>query len=95
MKKRIHFESIPDTGHGYFALQIYPPGTWFNRPQFHVFIGGVGVGRRRTLASAKKFLLAEAIATCDSQIASAKAKIEHYERERQKLVKHGLRKAKP
>ena len=84
----------------YIGLDIYPPGAWFGKPGFHVFVGGSDRVTRRTLASAKKSLLVLAIAECDRRIAQAKATAEHYEVARQRLLTHGLQpkkktKAKP
>lgn len=90
-KKTIEFAPIQDARRGYTHLQIYPPGTWFDRTDFRVFVGGCERGGRKTLAVAKAFLLAEAIVECDSRIARAKHEMEHYEHERKVLVERGLR----
>lgn len=90
-KKEIDFEPVVGLGDSRIALSIRPPGTWFDSPLFHVFVGGCGRGKHRTLASAKNALLKWALAECDGRIARAKAEHECYERERQKLLEHGLR----
>lgn len=89
----ISYGSIPATNKGSCMLQIYPPGTWQDQPGYHVFVGGCGVGVRRTMNAAEGLLLAEAIDYCNRAISDA-AKIErHYEKQVQALRRDGLRKA--
>lgn len=86
----IRFKPIKGFIGGHIALTIYPPGTWFQNKKFKVFVGGGGLGDRATLKTAKDYLHAMAIRECDRAIDEAQKKIEHYKRERDRLVREGL-----
>lgn len=90
--KPIEFTPIRCAGSltGYVALQIYPPGAWFDSKQFEVFVGGCGRSGHRSRAAAEKRLLELAMKTCDDRITQAQAMLDHYKKERERLVKHGL-----
>lgn len=92
-RKAMDFVAIREGGRygGQIALAIYPPGTWFDSKEFTIFVGGCGVGRRRTLAAAKKRLLELAVGECNKRIDEAQAEIDHYRRERAVLGTFGLR----
>ena len=93
--KPIEFAPIRCAGSltGYIALEIYPPGAWFNSKQFEVFVGGCGRSSHRTRGAAEKRLLELAIETCDDRITQAQATLEHYKRERERLAQHGLQRS--
>lgn len=64
-KQEINYPPIPGPkrngeSDGYIALSIYPPGTWFNSPDYKVFVGGCGVGTAKTLSAARKLLVQRA-----------------------------------
>lgn len=88
--KPIEFIPIRGPSSGYVALQIYPPGASFDSKQFKVFVGGCGRSDHRSRAAAEKRLLELAMETCDDRISQAQATLEHYKRERERLVRHGL-----
>lgn len=90
--KSIEFVPIRCAGSlsGYVALEIYPPGAWFDSKQFEVFVGGCGRASHRTRAAAEKRLLDLAIETCRERIAQAQAILDHYKKERDSLMQHGL-----
>lgn len=85
-KKPIEFQPIEQGNQGYIALQIYPPGAWFDSKMFLVFVGGCGRSEHRTLSAAEKALHKLALEECDERIARARSQIEHYENERLKLI---------
>lgn len=91
--KPINYKPIPASGDksGYTALSIYPPGAWIGDDDlFHVFVGGGGVGTKKTLDQAKRYLKKKAIEYCSRQIDDA-AKIQaHYQRERDRLFADGI-----
>lgn len=93
--KPIEFAPIRCAGAltGHIALDIYPPGAWFNSKQFKVFVGGDGRSEHRSRGAAEKRLLEFALETCDDRIAQAQAMLDHYKQERERLVRHGLQRA--
>lgn len=48
-------------------VTIYPPGTWFDRPGFHCFVGGGGVGEADTLEEAIDKVQQSALARLEDQ----------------------------
>lgn len=86
----IAYKPIPQPGGGIYALDIYRPGEWMRNKGYSVLLGGGGHGERKTLAAAKAFLLERAIMYCDRKIEEAKKSVEHYEAQKQLLVKKGL-----
>jgi len=90
VNKKIEFKPIKGFISAHIALSIYPPRTRFNNEQFSVFVGGGGVGERATLKAARDYLHAMAIRECDRAIEEAQKKIEHYKRERDRLICGGL-----
>ena len=56
----IYYDSIKFDNGGEISLSIYPPGEWQGSKEYHVFVGGCGVGTAVTLKEAEK-LLAEAV----------------------------------
>lgn len=91
--KPITYKSIPAPPgkSGETALAIYPPGAWMGDDNvFHVFVGGVGVGTKPTLAAAKRLLVKRALEYCLRQIDEADKISEHYGAESIRLSSFGL-----
>lgn len=88
----IEFEPIPCPGNnGYIALSIRE-GCPFGRDRdYHVYVGGCGVGQERTLVLAKERLLAKAIESIQYRIHKSQHIADHY---RLQLSRVGLRNEK-
>lgn len=54
--------SIP-WGEGRIIVNIQEPGEWFDSPQYHVFVGGCGVGKADDEKTAREIALQQACAT--------------------------------
>jgi hypothetical protein len=75
---------------GQVHLGIYTPGTFIDNKDYQVFVGGCGVGSRKTLAEAEALLLERAISYCTRTINEAEAKALHYRLARGRLTGGGL-----
>lgn len=86
------YGSLPDVKFGCeTVLSIRPPGAWFDNPDYVVFVGGNGVGSRKTLIEAERLLHLEAIAYCRRRQAEAEVIGRHYDGLRRKLGREGVR----
>lgn len=94
-KKIVEFVGLPGVTEGVTHLSIYPPGTWMpgldGDHLYKVFVGGCGVGGKKTLAEAKRYLLERAIIYCRQQIERAQKVITHYTILLHRLETDGLR----
>lgn len=83
---KIEFQPLPQPGGGAVHLTIYKPGGFFNtHGGFAVFVGGCGWGHRRTLRTAKTYLLECARAYCQRKIDAAQEQLDYYMGQLEKL----------
>ena len=88
----IEYVGIPgEDGKGVTMLSIYPPGTWFDSKDYHVFVGGSGWGSRPTLKEAEALLLKCAKEYCTQMIRDAERQLGHYLAEHKRLTDVGLK----
>jgi hypothetical protein len=91
MKKfKLTYDSILGYGTGETCLNINPPGTWFDRVNYVVFVGGCGVGEATSHVMARELLHKKALEYCDRRIEESKKILEHYNTQRSRLVNRGL-----
>ena len=89
-KQPISFQPIPCPGGGIIALQIYPPGTWFDDTDFNIFVGGSGVGHAPNMLAARGLLHDKAVEACSRRIVEAEDVADHYRKAKSRLVNQGL-----
>jgi hypothetical protein len=91
MKTIYAYDSLPCVDRcGHIALNIYPPGTFCDNTDFGVFVGGCGVGHRKTLKGAQDYLLEAAKRQVIKRIEEAEKTAEHYEKVLEHLDRQGL-----
>ena len=91
MTAKIQFKAVPDRQEGRaLMLSISPPGTWFDDPEYVVFVGGNGIGRRKTQKGAEVLLLEGAKTYCKRRMAEAQAELAHWGAALKRLEARGL-----
>lgn len=90
MRKELKFKAIPGASGGIICLGIDSHDDGY----MHVFVGGCGVGRAKTVPAAKKMLLDRAKATCERHIKASLRIARHYRGELRRLNREGLVRSK-
>ena len=86
------FDSIPQPQGGRIHMSITHGDVFGRDDEYHVFLGGCGVGQRPTLKEAKELLLERAAERLKFDIQRVEAEAAHYRRELANLALRNQRK---